>query len=138
MFDPNSITPSADVLTNLCTSEAGLILAARWGAAQAVESLRHQWPEPITDRPPTVADGNGGGLVQYLWFGQWNFAEWYYVAAQRYDWLHTPNWRPKPDPTLKQRAIEIVNCSRGFPCSPMQAETLLAALALIPEPTTGS
>ena len=121
MFDPNSITPSADVLTSWCTSEAGLILAARWGAAQAVKSLRYQWPEPIDHRPPTEADGNSGGLVQYLWCGRWNFAEWRYVADQRYDWLHTPNWRPRPEPTRKQKARALLDAV-SFDSNPFTAE----------------
>jgi hypothetical protein len=140
-FDPNSITPSADVLTSWCFSEAGLILAARWGAAKAAEALRHQWPEPITDRPPTEKDGDGNGLVQYLWFDKWNYGGWNHVATKGYCWLHTPRWCPKPEPTLKQQAIEILDTV--FPSAgctleqALQAETLRVALDLIPEGDAG-
>jgi hypothetical protein len=120
MFDPNSITPSEELLedwggagpdSSIHDNELskGYIVAARWGAAQAAEALRHQWPEPITDRRPTTEDGDGNGLVQYLWCGKWDFAGWRYVAAQRYDWLHVPRWRPKPEPTPKQKARALLD-----------------------------
>lgn len=102
-------------------------------ARQAVEALQHQWPEPITDRRPTEEDGDYHGYVQYLYAGKWSSAAWDVVADTYSDWLHTPSWRPKPEPTLKQQALEIVNCV--FFCTPKQAETLLAALALIPDTT---
>ena len=119
MFDPNSITPSKELLGDWYCSGPDFsihhdefykdyIIAARWGAARAVEALRHQWPEAITDRRPTAEDGDGNGLVQYLWCGKWDFAGWRYVAAQRYDWLHVPRWRPKPELTPKQRALELL------------------------------
>jgi hypothetical protein len=138
-FDPNSITPSEELLEE-CISSPGSIgrdctLAARWGAAQAVEALRHQWPEPITDRPPTEEDADECGFVQYLFAGRWNYESWDNVAKnQQPAWLHTPRWRPEPEPTLKQQAIEILDAV--FPsagCTSEQAETLRAALALIPE-----
>jgi hypothetical protein len=137
MFDPNSITPSEDVLTDLCTSEAGLILAARWGAAQAVEALRHQWPEPITDRRPTAEDGDGNALVQYLWRGKWDFASWRYIAAQRYDWLHTPNWRPRPEPTRKQKARALLDAVsiHSEPFTAEQVELLRQVVESAPEAT---
>jgi len=148
MFDPNSITPSEELLKDWRSAGPDssihdielfkdYIIAARWGAAQAVEALRHQWPEPITDRPPTEADGQGGGLVQYLWCGQWNSAEWHYVAAQRYDWLHTPNWRPKPEPTLKQKARALLDAVsiHSEPFTAEQVELLRQVVESAPEAT---
>jgi hypothetical protein len=112
MFDPNSITPSEELLEDWrCAGPDSsihdlelfkdYIIAARWGAAQAVKALRHQWPEPITDRRPTAEDGDSGGLVQCLWGGRWSLCLWSRVANSHYDWLHIPNWRPRPEPTLK-------------------------------------
>jgi hypothetical protein len=144
-FDPNSITPSEELLGEWCSSPADplihdnvvkkdYILAARWGASQAVEALRHQWPEPITDRPPTEKDGDGNGTVLYLGCGKWDFAGWHYVAARRYDWLHTPGWRPKPETTLKRQALEILFWDGPkTEITHEQVLTLRAALALIPE-----
>jgi hypothetical protein len=142
-FDPNSITPPEELLVDWAGSYddsfihdnslfKDYIVAARWGAAQAFEALRHQWPEPITDRPPTEEDADECGFVQYLFCGKWNFDSWDSVAKNQHQaWFHTPNWRPKPEPTLKQQAIEILDTV--FPCTPEQAETLRAALDLIPE-----
>jgi hypothetical protein len=121
MFDPNSITPSEELLDDW--RRAGpdssihgnelfkdYILAARWGAAQAFEALRHQWPEPIKrQRRPTEEDGDECGFVQYLFSGRWNYESWENVAKKQQPvWLHTPNWRPKPEPTPKQRALELL------------------------------
>jgi hypothetical protein len=70
---------------------------ARWGAQYAAEQLAGQWPEPITDRPPTEADADAGGIVQYLSSsGRWGILTWKAVADQDTPWQHCPNWRPKP------------------------------------------
>ena len=126
MFDPNSITPSEELIKeralNTCSNwEEDYKFFARWGAAQSVEALRHQWPEPITDRRPTAEDGDSSGFVQYLWGGKWDFTGWDYVAAQRYDWLHTPNWRPRPEPTRKQKARALLDAV-SFDSEPFTAE----------------
>ncbi len=126
MFDPNSITPSEELMKERFSKRSMTFFEdykffAQWGAAQAAEALRHQWPEPITDRLPTEADGNSSGLVQYLYCGQWNLAEWHYVAAQRYDWLHTPSWCPKPEPTPKQRARALLD-ALSIHSEPLTAE----------------
>jgi hypothetical protein len=139
-FDPNSITPSEELL-EACISSPGSIgrdctLAARWGAAQAAKALRHQWPEPITDRPPTEEDGDERGFVQFLINGAWwGFCCWENAAKdQRPAWLHTPDWRPKPEPTLKQQALEILFWdSAKIEITHEQVLTLRAALAQIPE-----
>ena len=76
------------------------ITAARWGAQYAAEQLAGQWPEPITDRPPTEADADADGRVQYLSSsGRWETFAWKAVASsfdQGIPWQHCPNWRPKP------------------------------------------
>jgi hypothetical protein len=150
MFDPNSITPSEELL-NDCR-RAGpdssihdlelsndYIIAARWGAARAVEALRHQWPEPIMDRPPTAEDGDSGGFVQYLRCGKWNFGEWDHVASIGYDWLHTLNWCPRPEPTPKQKAralLDAVNIDSGrYPFTAEQVELLRQVVESAPEAT---
>jgi hypothetical protein len=117
-FDPDSITPSEELLEE-CISNPGSIgrdctLAARWGAAQAVKALRHQWPEPITDRPPAEEDADECGFVQYLFAGKWNFDSWDNVAKNQHQaWLHTANWRPMREPTLKERAPALLD-SKDF------------------------
>jgi len=142
-FDPNSITPPEELLEEWYRSpqdlfngngvKADYIVAARWGAAQAVEALRHQWPEPITDRPPTEEDADKNGWVQ-TWDEHGHIDLFDYRHTNGLPWLHTPRWRPKPEPTLKQQAIEILDTVFPFAgCTSEQAETLRAALALIPE-----
>ncbi len=112
-FDPDSVTPSKELLEE-CNSNPGSVgrdctLAARWGARQAVEALRHQWPEPITDRPPTEEDGDDGGMVQVFFKGRWFITVWEKAAKdQQPAWLHTPGWRPKPEPSPKQRALALL------------------------------
>jgi hypothetical protein len=76
-------------------------------ARQAVEALRHQWPEPF-DRPPTEADGDELGHVLFPGLQTWVVGNWSYVAEQQHCWLHTPNWRPKPEPSPKQRALALL------------------------------
>jgi hypothetical protein len=118
MFDPNSITPSEELLDDWRRAgpdssihNFGLfkdyIIAARWGAAQAVEALRHQWPLPITDRRPTAEDGDKTGWVQ-VWDEHGHIDLVDYRHTNGLPWLHTPRWRPKPEPTPKQRARELL------------------------------
>jgi hypothetical protein len=50
-----------------CWSPPGqraITLAYRAGARHGWEQARQLWPEPITDRPPTEADGDDDGWVQ--------------------------------------------------------------------------
>jgi hypothetical protein len=118
MFDPNSITPSEELLqgwghagpdSSIHDNELfkDYILAARWGAAQAFEALRHQWPEPITDRPPTEEDADKTGWVQ-TWDEHGHIDLVDYRHTEGLPWLHVPNWRPRPEPTPKQRALELL------------------------------
>jgi len=126
-FDPDTITPSDDFMRGLISKHGAAqlwrgtlginyrdacVLSARWGAEQAVKALKHQWPEPITDRPPTEADGDERGFVQFLLDGAWAFCCWENAAKdQRLAWLHTPNWEPKPEPTLQIQALNILEDS---------------------------
>jgi hypothetical protein len=144
VFNPDSITPPEDLL--LTWEEAPLnslrddyIVAARWGAAQAVDALKHQWPEPISDRPPTKEDGNGdGGWVQYFERETWFLAHWESVALNKLPWLHTKNWRPRPEPTLKEQALEILLGQHQITeITYQQVQTIRAALALIPDEPGG-
>jgi hypothetical protein len=142
-FDPNSITPSGDFMRGLISKtnyKDACILSARWGAEQAVYALRHQWPEPITDRPPTKEDADECGFVQYLFCGKWNFDSWDNVAKNQHQaWLHTTNWQPKPEPTLQVQALNILEDSidntRGdgwAEISPDNVRKLREALLSIP------
>ena len=82
------------------------IFAARQGAAQAVEALRHQWPEWIT-REPTAEDADEDGWVQTLHEGRIDLTDFRHTNGQ--PWLHVPGWRPKPEPTPKQQALVLLN-----------------------------
>ena len=84
------------------------VLAARQGATQAVEALRYQWPKPVTDRPPTEEDGDDLGQVLFPGTHNWTTCSWQVIADLRSAWLHTPNWRPKPEPTEKEQALKLV------------------------------
>jgi hypothetical protein len=113
-FDPDSITPPEDLIAEntvgVGTCAADCIFFARWGAAQAVKALRHQWPEPITDRPPAEADGDERGFVQFLFSGTWAFCCWENAAKNQHQaWLHSPRWRPNSEPTPKERALKMLS-----------------------------
>jgi hypothetical protein len=143
-FDPNSVTPPDELLDEWQVSRGALfddyITAARWGAAQAVEALKHQWPEPITNRPPTEADGDDRGYVQVPEDGLWVVRHWKVAGAggkwlcpRPPRWLHAPGWHSKPELTLKQQGLDIVDTmSRSDEITISDAEILRAALALIP------
>ena len=111
---------------------------ARWGAAQAAEVLRHQWPDPITDRPPTAEDGDECEFVQHLFMGRWNHESWEKVAKnQQPAWLHTPRYRPEPEPTLKQKAralLDVVSI-HSEPFTAEQVELLRQVVESAPEAT---
>jgi hypothetical protein len=114
MFDPNSITPPEElmekrVLDTCLNWEEDYKFFARWGAARAVEALRHQWPEPITDRLPTEDDADENGFVQYLGSSGWQVTHWHDTRRTKGGWLHIPNWRPKPEPTPKQKARALLD-----------------------------
>ncbi len=115
-FDPNSITPPSKLLAERETGEEAYyedyIFFARWGAKQAVEALKHQWPEPLT-RPVTKADADAGGAVQRVEKGRWTYCHWRDIEKTSIPWLHTPNWQPKPEPTPKVKALNILEDSIG-------------------------
>lgn len=52
------------------------------------------WPKPITDRPPTLADADENGRVQ--WYGRfhrtWNTGDWQDAVMHEDPWQHTPKW----------------------------------------------
>jgi hypothetical protein len=143
-FDPNGITPPEELLEKWYRSpqdlyngnglKADYIVAARWGAAKAAEALRHQWPEAITDRPPTEEDADKGGWVQ-AWDKHGHIDLVDYRHTNGLPWLHTPSWRPvEPEPTLKQKALEILFWdSAKIEITHEQVLILRAALDLIPE-----
>jgi hypothetical protein len=91
--------------------------ATRWGARHGYEQAQqefpdpiHQgWPEPITNRPPTEADGDEEGIVQVMssaYKGVWARTHWR-MAGNR-PWQHTPRWQPRPDPSLKEQALALL------------------------------
>jgi hypothetical protein len=113
----DDLTPPDELVHQWCECERPSIgahkiiaCAARWGARHGWEQARktQQWPEPITDRPPTEADGDKGGLVQYIRRdGVWSVNEWGAVAHQGYDWQHTPRWQPR-QPSLQEQALALL------------------------------
>jgi hypothetical protein len=142
-FDPNSITPSDDFVRGLISKgnyRDACISSARWGAEQAVYALKHQWPEPLM-RPVTKEDGDKNGFVQ-VWFETngscfYNLCHW--EDAKGRLWLHTASWQPKPEPTPKVKALNILqnrlNATRPEGCAYFgvnDAEELLSALLSIP------
>ena len=129
-FNPDALVPPEDILNRIVNdvgyNEVGIAhYFTRWGAAQAVEALRHQWPEPITDRPPTAEDGSEGGLVQFLdAAGRWGVCDWREAAEVSPAWRHVPNWLPRPKVTLKQQALRLLSQGKQ---SQFNAETFFAA-----------
>ena len=135
-FDHSSITLSAELHENLDKAQWSPWTrdntAARWGAAQAVEALRHQWPEHLT-RPVTKADADADGAVQRLEKGRWTYCHWRDIEETSVPWLHTPNWRPKAEPTLKQRALQILADCHTASLNVQEVQAIRAALALVPD-----
>ena len=114
-FDPISVKPPVELMAermdNLQTHHyVDYTFFARWGAAQAVEALRHQWPEWIT-RDPTAEDADKDGWVQTLHEGRIDLTDFRHTNGL--PWLHTPGWRPKPDPTPKEQALALLD-GAGF------------------------
>ncbi len=128
MFDPNSVTPPAEYVDYIANNTHRNMIQsaafwAQWGAAKAVEELRHQMPtDGIRDRPPTDKDGDPDkGQVQILEYGYWRNTHWTSVASNHcgalkndgdrpdlLPWLHTPNWRPMPELTPNERALALL------------------------------
>ena len=118
---------------------------------QAVEALRHQMPtDGIRDKPPTEADGDlYHGQVQILENGYWRSTHWTSVASNHagalktdgdrpdlWPWLHTPNWRPKPEATPQEKALALLYHAKSYPgdeksnyeFSPRELDLLIQAL----------
>jgi hypothetical protein len=80
--------------------------AYRAGARHGWEQARQLWPEPITNRPPTEADGDEEGLVQYFYHWRaWGVCSWGAVGGL--PWLHTPRWQPR-QPSLQEQALKVL------------------------------
>jgi hypothetical protein len=92
-------------------------------------------------RPVTKEDGDKNGFVQ-VWFETngscfYNLCHWEDVRGRL--WLHTASWQPKPEPTLKVQALNILEDStdntRGdgrAEISPDNVRKLREALLSIP------
>jgi hypothetical protein len=149
-FNPNNITPPEELFlqwqrdhSTSCTT-----LAARWGAGQAVEALKNYtrkeiWPTGLT-RPVTKADADTDGAVQHVEKGRWTYCYWRDIEGTSIPWLHTPNWQPKPEPTLQVQALNILEDSiystRGdgwAEISPDNVRKLREALLSIPSDIVG-
>jgi hypothetical protein len=104
--DFNDLTPPyQDLETWSPPAQRAIIYAYRDGARHGYGEARQLWPEPITDRPPTEADGDDAGYVQFQnELGRWNYADWGQVAEWGLSWLHTPRWQPR-QPSLQEQAL---------------------------------
>ena len=130
----DDLTPPDELVHQWCECERPSIgahkiiaCAARWGARHGWEQARQLWPEPIRDRPPTEADGDKGGLVQYIRRdGVWSVNEWGAVAHQGYDWQHTPRWQPR-QPSLQEQAREQLKRHDMYG-EPLDTNLILSAL----------
>lgn len=81
----------------------GLRAAYQDGARYGYEQARQLWPEPITDRRPTLEDANIRGAIQVQWDdGCWIVRHISHVG--NLPWLPVPGWQP-PQPTLRERAL---------------------------------
>jgi hypothetical protein len=111
--DFNDLTPPYELVCEWSKPSRGKLSlaqdiahqAARWGARHGWEQARQLWPEPITDRPPTEADGDDQGWVMVFSDGVWRPWAWRQVAFK--GWLHTPRWQPR-QPTLKEIALQFL------------------------------
>jgi hypothetical protein len=126
-FEPATITPPPELIRKWRDHghfwEHDVIQAVRWGAQQAADALRHQWPEPIAfkTQPPKGSDGDKDGLVQYRREdGLWSICEVGTVRQLGCPWLHTPRWQPKRPPTLQEQALaaaeKALDPERDFVC----------------------
>lgn len=132
MTDFSNLTPPPQVVLaafgRCFVPPDGVAAIARWGAEQAAERLANQWPEPITDRPPTEADGDAEGRVQFLWRNsQWCSCHWRHAARDGDPWRHMPGWQPPAPPTLKELALAA--CERC--CYPTQEDKDLIRRAIL-------
>lgn len=106
--DFNDLTPPDDLMERWAGDFGGLIHAARWGARHGWEQARQLWPEPITDRPPTEADGDDAGYVHFInESGRWDYDNWAPVAEWELPWRHTPRWQPR-QPSLQKQALALL------------------------------
>jgi hypothetical protein len=106
--------------------------SARWGARHGYEQARQLWPEPITDRPPTEADGDEHGRVQFHNEGGWGLIPWKECVAERRPWLHAPRWQPR-QPSLQEQAIAAADEAlqpANLSFTLQNADRLVAALSL--------
>lgn len=106
--DFSDLTPPEPLLKRWAQDFAGLTHAARWGAHRGYTIGKQEWPDPITDRPPTKADGDEERQVQYSPKGRaWGIGDWDIVAGHGWPWLHCLGWQPKP-PSLREQALADV------------------------------
>jgi hypothetical protein len=106
--DFNDLTPPDDLMERWAGDFGGLIHAARWGARHGWEQARQLWPEPITDRPPTEADGDDAGYVHFInESGRWNYGNWAQVAEWKLPWQHISRWQPR-QPSLQKQALALL------------------------------
>jgi len=96
--------------------------AYRAGARHGYEQARQLWPEPIQDRPPTEADADPQGLIQYqLYDGIWGWVEWNKI--EKLPWQHTPRWQPR-QPTLKEQGLADVADLENYNFGPVVQKRL--------------
>jgi hypothetical protein len=95
-------------------------------------------------RPVTKEDADADGAVQRVEKGRWTYCHWRDIEETSIPWLHTPIWEPKPEPTLKVQALNILEDSIGntrgdgwAKISPDNVRKLREALLSIPSDAVG-
>jgi len=115
--------------------------AGYWLRLQAAYDERmngqYEWPRPNT-RPPRASDGDDHEEVLARFStGRWGTSCWQYVAEQKYSWLHLPSWVPKPEKTLKEKALEALGkdpgCGYGTMIPSYNYNIIRDALNLLPD-----
>jgi len=101
----------------------------RAGARHGYEQARQLWPEPITDRPPTEADGDDRNAVQVVTeTGNWAPWDWTSAKLEKRPWLHTPRWQPR-QPSLQAQALALLDPEfDGQPLTRKDADLIRRAL----------
>jgi hypothetical protein len=84
-----------------------VLIRLKYWAIRQCKQTEIIWPKPVTDRRPTEADGDEQGTIQVLINGAYYLR--YIEDVKNEPWLHTPRWKPHPEPTPEEIAIADVD-----------------------------